>query len=129
MKISGVTMNSIRTIMGKMEIEVSQTFKLSSANVVQVSIRAHTSDSVYARRQYRTGYRSVNLCWHGFRDFVRAAFVEAGATRVESMVGIWTNVDEFNEDLDRIAYISVGSQFEPRYIGLDNKCECTDDLA
>ena len=127
MRITGSTMEIVKSVIDGMDIEVSQSFRQISANVIQVSLRAHTSDSVYARRQYRTGHRSVSLCWHGFRDFVSIVFL-LGAQRVQTMAGDWDSLDAFNDDLYRIANINVGSMMEPRSLGWDNVCECDEDI-
>ena len=127
MRITGSTMEIVSDIISGLDIEVAQTFRQVSKNVIQVSLRAHTSDSPYARRAFRTGHRSVNLCWHGFRDFVYGVFL-AGATRVKTAVGDWDSLDAFNADLYRIANINVGSQFAARFLGWDNVCECDEDI-
>ena len=127
MRITGSTIRIVSDIIGGLDIEVSQTFRQVSANVIQVSLRAHTSDSKYARRQFRNGHRSVNLCWHGFRDFVSIVFL-LGARRVQTMAGDWDSLDAFKDDLYRIANINVGSMMEPRFLGWDNVCECDEDI-
>ncbi len=127
MRITGSTMEIVSDIISGLDIEVSQSFRQVSANVIQVSLRAHTSDSPYARRQFRNGHRSVNLCWHGFRDFV-ACVLLLGATRVKTVVGDWDSTDAFNADLYRLANINVGSMMEPRFLGWDNECECDEDI-
>lgn len=127
MRITGSTTIIVSDIISGLDIEVAQSFRRVSANVIQVSLRAHTSDSPYARRQFRNGHRSVNLCWHGFRDFVSGVFL-TGATRVKTMVGDWDSLDAFNADLPRLANINVGSMFEPRFLGWDNVCGCDEGL-
>ncbi len=127
MRITGSTMEIVSDTIDGLDIEVAQTFRQMSANVIQVSLRAHTSDSKSARRQFRNGHRSVNLCWHGFRDFVTCVFI-LGARRVQTKVGDWDSLDAFNDDLYRIANINVGSMMEPRFLGWDNVCECDEDV-
>ncbi len=127
MRITGSTMEIVQDIIGGLDIEVFQSFRQVSTNVIQVSLRAHTSDSKYARRQFSTGHRSVNLCWHGFRDFVSNIFL-LGARRVQTMAGDWDSLDAFNADLYRIANINVGSMASPRFLGWDNQCECCEDI-
>lgn len=127
MRITGSTMEIVEDVISGLDIEVAQTFRQVSKNVIQVSLRAHTSDSVYARRAFRTGHRSVSLCWHGFRDFVSNVFL-LGARRVQTMAGDWDSLDAFNADLYRVANINVGSMMEPRFLGWDNVCECDEDI-
>ncbi len=127
MRITGSTMEIVSDTISGLDIEVDQSFRQVSKNVIQVSLRAHTSDSKYARRQFRTGYRSVHLCWHGFRDFVSGVFL-LGARRVQTTVGDWDSLDAFNDDLYRIANINVGSQADARFLGWDNVCECDEDI-
>ena len=127
MRITGSTMEIVKDVISGLDIEVAQTLRQVSANVIQVSLRAHTSDSKYARRQFRNGHRSVNLCWHGFRDFV-SIILMLGARRVQTRAGDWDSLDAFNADLYRIANINVGSMMEPRFLGWDNECECDEDI-
>lgn len=127
MRITGSTMTIVKDVISGLDIEVAQTLRQVSKNVIQVSLRAHTSDSKYARRQFRNGHRSVNLCWHGFRDFVSCILL-LGARRVQTTAGDWDSTDAFNADLYRIANINVGSMMEPRFLGWDNACECDEDI-
>ena len=127
MRITGSTMGIVEDIISGLDIEVSQTFRQVSKNVIQVSLRAHTSDSKYARRQFRTGHRSVSLCWHGFKDFITCVLL-LGARRVQTVAGDWDSLDAFQDDLYRIANINVGSMMEPRFLGWDNQCECDEDI-
>lgn len=127
MRITGSTMGIVKDVISGLDIEVAQSFRQVSANVIQVSLRAHTSDSKYARRQFRNGHRSVNLCWHGFKDFVSCILL-LGATRVHTMAGDWDSLDAFDADLYRIANINVGSMYAPRFLGWDNQCECDEDI-
>ncbi len=127
MRITGSTMAVVEDIISGLDIEVAQTLRQVSKNVIQVSLRAHTSDSPYARRQFRNGHRSVNLCWHGFRDFVSCILL-TGARRVQTMAGDWDSLEAFNKDLSRIADINVGSMIEPKFLGWDNVCGCDKDL-
>lgn len=126
MRITGSTMEIVSDIISGFDIEAKR-LDQTSRNVITVALRAHTSDSPYARRQFRTGYRSVNLCWHGFRDFVSCILL-LGATRVQTAMGDWDSLDTFNKDLPRLAMVNVGSMVEPRHLGWDNECGCNEDL-
>ncbi len=125
MIITGLDERRIRSIINEMDISISQTCRtLSRTPRVQVSLRAKTSSSVYARRQYISGYRSVNLCWHGFKDFITHVF-DQGATRVQTAMGDWRSYEEFQDTLSELAYKNVGSIMHPIYLG-DQECECND---
>lgn len=128
MKVYGLKEHEISTTIDSMDIQVAQTFERLSRNCVQISIRAKTSDSAYARRTYgglSASRRSVALCWHGFRDFIRSMFF-LGAYRVHTMLGDWRSLDEFKEDLPRLANRNMGSRAYRVGLYEGNDCQCED---
>jgi hypothetical protein len=128
MKVYGVTESNIQSAIHFMDIQEAQTFERLSRNCVQISIRAKTSDSRYARRTYgglSPSRRSIAICWHGFRDFIRRMF-GSGAYRVHTMYGDWESLGEFEEDLPRLARLNMGSKMYPVELYEGNDCQCED---
>lgn len=57
--------------------------------------------------RWGTKPRGLNaLCFHGLRDYIRTCF-EFGATRVQSVAGDWHSIEEFEDDLPRLAHNSL----------------------
>lgn len=70
------------------------------------------SSQTYYSRKSQSGRRVKALCFHGWRDFIRAV-LSHGANCVTSTMGRWTSIEEFNADLPRIKGINVGSMLHP----------------
>ena len=126
MRVYGLQKADIQTVMDKMGIIPAQSFDQTSRNCVQISLRAETSDSVYARRSFGSGHRSVSLCWHGFRDFIRGVF-QLGATRAVTALGRWESEEDFDDGLRELAETNVGSMVYPQYLG-EGECKCAGGL-
>jgi hypothetical protein len=115
MKVWGVTQDQIAALCVPMDLRWSN--GRTDRRAFAFKLDAVTSKSRYARRSSpsfdgRPGRRLTSLCYHGWRDFIRALFA-AGATRVQTTKGDWRNVADFDESLHALASLNIGSMMYP----------------
>jgi len=75
------------------------TNRLDSDSVASnVTLKPIDSHAKYSRSSYSYGFNTPRrgpwLCYHGFEEFIRLAFI-CGATRIKSTLGDWRGLDEF----------------------------------
>ncbi len=95
------------------------------------TLRAGSSHKSGARTS-GSGRRTVASCWHVHRDVLREIFKTNPDARVVSGLGervdgkfkrtIYNGSDGFENDFPRTAWINVGSDWCPAYIG--SLCDC-----
>lgn len=121
MKVWGITEQKLSDICSEMGIAQPVSKRVGKA--LQFQLRAENSHSQYARRA-ASGRRTISLCWHGW---IRAIceMCAAGATRVDTSQGRWTDANEFVLDLPRLSQVNVGSVMYPVYLD-ELECECSE---
>lgn len=95
------------------------------------ALRAVSSHKLGARRS-GSGRRTVASCWHVHRDVLRELFKINPDARVVSGLGqviegkfkrtTYSGSDGFENDFPGTAWINVGSEWQPAYIG--QLCDC-----
>ncbi len=68
--------------------------------------------------------RVAAVCWHGFRDFFRAAFAIEPSAKFATALDTWDGSDDFEERFRYSGHRNVGSQFRP--IAACEVCRCPD---
>jgi hypothetical protein len=119
MKLYGIDEQQAQCIAAALDLELDNLRRVSK-NAIAMRVIPHSARSKYARTS-ASGRRLKATCYHGFRDFITAAF-EEGATRVQSTGGDFKSLEQFDYALPRLARLNIGSEACPRRM-LD-ACEC-----
>lgn len=80
-----------------------------------------TEDTRHMRRRGRRRITNFSPCYHLMAEFIEELF-DQGAVRVQTILGNWTNKEEFADDLGRLAFQNIGSVVEPLY--RIDACDC-----
>lgn len=68
--------------------------------------------------------RVAAICWHGFRDFFRAAFAIEPSAIFYTAFDTWRGAEDFEERFRASGNINIGSQFRP--VSACAACRCPD---
>jgi len=79
-------------------------------------------DYKYQRVGHRNERRVFAVCWHGHRDFMRAAFRINPEARILTMWADYKNSEVFEDIFPDTAYKNVGSMMYPATA--DSVCKC-----
>jgi len=88
--------------------------------------QAKTDNKDLMRLSAYSGRRTGSPCYHAMRDFIRH-LLGTGATRVQTAMGNWTDLDSFLGDLDELYYKNIGSQMFPYHLGEACRCDGAPD--
>lgn len=121
MMITGLTENQISAITNGLDLNLDNVRQIGRTRVA-FKVNARSSRSRFARRT-QSGRRSKSVCDHGMTTLVNRCF-DAGATRIQSMWGVWHDMEEFSDMLDSDR--NIGSDYNPFEIFDDRLCECVE---
>ena len=114
MKVWGLTKSKLNQVARTLGISFSGTMKMGyhwkfQAVPKDIEGRYVRYGFMEYERKDGTKYRKRihSLCYHGFRDLIRALF-DAGAVKVETSWGKWSSKEEFETDLPRLSKMSEG---------------------
>jgi hypothetical protein len=113
MKIYGLSVDQLGEIAKQLDLRMSNV--RPRKNAVEFKLDPPYSSHRYARET--ADGRKLKACsYEAFRDFITLAF-RSGATRAQSAQGSWHSFAAFEDDLDRLARVNIGSRACPRYMG------------
>ncbi len=79
----------------------------------------------YQRTSWYHSTRCVNaVCWHGYRDFMKALFHLLPNLKLVTAIACYNGVDDFNAKFVETGYRNIGSQMQP--MQYREACTCGD---
>lgn len=87
----------------------------------RVKLRAVSSRGPGAKRA-ASGRRTVAVCWHVHREFMRAIYKGDSGARIQTALADYRDAQDFEQKHGETANKNIGSQFAPcAYV---DACEC-----
>lgn len=121
MFVWGIDTNRLNYALNKFDFYATNFRMVGNALAFQLGCDSHNRYAKKSRFRSRLPYP----CYHGYREFMSELFLQ-GATKIRTKMGVWHNLGELNQDLERIAYTNLGSLVEPRYYIYC--CNCDDGV-
>lgn len=104
---------------------VIERLEATSGSGIRHNLKLGVANSrVAGARRSGSGRHGKWLCWHGFRDVIRAMMVTNPDTVVRSSQAVYRGSDDFENVYPDTAYVNVGSLFQPSYLAENCVGEC-----
>ncbi len=136
MIVAGLTRDKLTTIAGRFGFELENLRPQGKRQAFQIKVRGDRYRRLRTRpRQDGVRTRTAFPCYHGYRDFVAAVFIEGATLLISSLPGggmtgdgangRWESWEEFEKSLYGFEWANVGTAHMPVY--MIELCECDDD--
>lgn len=122
MIITGITVSEFKDVVAKLNAEdydgniVVESAHALSATGTRINAKLGTDDSrKHGSRRSSSGRHGRWLCWHGFRDVIRAVMAVNPSAVVRTGKAVYRGSVEFEGTYSDTAEQNVGSLFAPAY--------------
>lgn len=123
MIITGITVAEFKDVVAKLNAEdydgniVVESAHALSATGTRINAKLGTADSYkHGSRQSWSGRHGRWLCWHGFRDVIRAVMAVNPSAVVRTGKAVYRGSTGFEDTYPSTAEQNVGSMFSPAYM-------------
>lgn len=123
MIVSGVTAQDIRDVVAKLNATdydgnvVIERLGTLNQKDTRHTLKLGTADSrKHGSRRAGSGRHGKWLCWHGFRDVVRAIMAVNPDAKVRSAAAVYNGRNGFESVYPSTAGVNVGSMAQPAYM-------------
>ena len=123
MIVSGVTAQDIRDVVAKLNATdydgnvVIERLDTLNQKGTRHTLKLGTADSrKHGSRRAGSGRHGKWLCWHGFRDVVRAIMAVNPDAKVRSMKAVYDGSVGFERVYPSTAETNIGSLYQPAYM-------------
>jgi hypothetical protein len=123
MIISGISTSELRDVVAKLNAPalydgniVIENLEAKNAKDTRVSVKLGTADSKrHGSRTAASGRHGKYLCWHGFRDVIRAVMAVNPEAVARTRDAVYRGSQGFEDTYPSTGSRNCGSMFQPAY--------------
>ena len=104
------------------KVGVSLNLTTKTQNGLTHRVKVNLEDKKYQRRGFHNNRKVHAVCWHGFRDFLRACYELSPNAKFKTSVATYKHAGDFEKNFPITGYKNIGSQAFPMYY--QNACDC-----